>query len=148
MERYTKRDAEKAFERLLTLTGKHAGPWNEVGAWQLDYNGTYGGYVVVEITSEGGGQTHPLGDMRRNARDFCSAVNFASRVDYVIDKSYAVADFECRDIGYGVETGTVLLPALDAGDWTGKRAYATPDGETVYLFDDEMRPRDWSSPIA
>lgn len=50
--------------------------------------------------------------------------------------------FECRDIGYGVETGEVELPAIGDADWTGKRPYLTRDdagrGQTVYLFDDEL----------
>jgi hypothetical protein len=77
MDRYTRKDAEAAFERLCNLTGHHAGPWNEVGAWQLDANPTYGGYMVVEISNEHGGQSTPFGPMRRSARDFCDAVRFA-----------------------------------------------------------------------
>jgi hypothetical protein len=46
--------------------------------------------------------------------------------------------YECRDIGYGVETGEVFLPALGQPDWTGKRCYQTTDLTVVYLFDDEM----------
>lgn len=51
------------------------------------------------------------------------------------------AHFVCRDIGYGVEEGDVVLPALDDGesDLWGKRSYATPDGDVVYLFDDEVQ---------
>jgi len=47
--------------------------------------------------------------------------------------------FECRDIGYGVETGEVELPALGVADWTGKRPYReVGTGVTLYLFDDEL----------
>jgi hypothetical protein len=48
------------------------------------------------------------------------------------------ASYETRDIGYGVEVGDVELPALSAADWTGKREYLAANGETVYLFDDEL----------
>lgn len=48
-----------------------------VGAWMLDHNGIYGGYVIAEMFNEGGGESHPLGDLRRPARDFCDAVRFA-----------------------------------------------------------------------
>lgn len=48
------------------------------------------------------------------------------------------ASFKCRDIGYGVETGVVVLPALGSADWTGKRPYRSIDDEVVYLFDDEF----------
>lgn len=50
-----------------------------------------------------------------------------------------IARFECRDIGYGVETGEVLLPAWGPADWTGKRPYSTVNGERVFLFDDELQ---------
>lgn len=49
-----------------------------------------------------------------------------------------VARYRCRDIGYGVEEGEVLLPAITAADWTGKRTYNKPDGGLVFLFDDEV----------
>lgn len=80
MERYTRKDAEACFERLLKVTGhRHADSWNDVGGWQLDYAGCYGGYVVEEICTPGGGVRHPLGDRRRTAREFCEAVWFAER---------------------------------------------------------------------
>lgn len=46
--------------------------------------------------------------------------------------------YECRDIGYGVETGEVFLPALGSADWTGKRCYQSTNLTAVYLFDDEI----------
>lgn len=48
-----------------------------VGAWTLDYNPVYDGFVIEEILNVGGGVSHPMGDLRRNARDFCNAVRFA-----------------------------------------------------------------------
>lgn len=48
-------------------------------------------------------------------------------------------DFECRDIGYGVES-----EACVTGHWTGevdtwgKRTFAADDGRTLYLFPDEV----------
>lgn len=80
MDRYTRKDAEAAFAQLCEAVGRRQGPWNDVGAWQIDYNSVYGGYVVVEIVNSSGGQTHPLGEPRRPAREFCSHINFALRV--------------------------------------------------------------------
>src|SRR5439155_4522318 len=48
-----------------------------VGAWALDYNPIYGGFVIEEMYNEGGGVSQPFGSMRRGARDFCDAVYFA-----------------------------------------------------------------------
>lgn len=106
-ERYTRRDAEAAFHRLANALRKtYSDPngdlwtWDDaqrapkrtggklwtregnenraaVGAWCLDYAGVYGGFVVHEISNEGGGVGTPLGHLRRNARDFCDAVRFA-----------------------------------------------------------------------
>lgn len=47
--------------------------------------------------------------------------------------------YECRDIGYGVESG-VVFGHWGARDWTGKRAFVPlfSDEPTLYLFDDEV----------
>lgn len=93
MDRYTKANAEAAFERLAAKLGKSTaktgGPiWTRigdrnvtrVGAWLLDHNSIYGGFVVAEIVNEGGGKAHPMGERRRPAREFCDVVYFAERV--------------------------------------------------------------------
>jgi hypothetical protein len=52
--------------------------------------------------------------------------------------------YRCRDIGYGVDDGHVILPALGPVDWTGKRPYrnafpvSPPVDDVLYLFDDEI----------
>lgn len=92
MDRYTTKNAEAAFERLAgklgKSTAKSGGPiWTRqgdrnvarVGAWALDHNSIYGGFVIVEIVNEGGGESHPLGERRRPAREFCDVVYFAER---------------------------------------------------------------------
>jgi hypothetical protein len=77
MERYTRKHAESAFDRLVKVLGqRQAQSWNDVGGWTLDYNSAYGGFVVEEISSESAGVSHPFGPMRRSARDFCDAVRF------------------------------------------------------------------------
>lgn len=79
-DRYTRRDAIAAFNRLMQATGhRPATGYKDVGGWVLDYNGIYGGYVIHEMLNENGAVSEPFGTMRRSARDFCSTVNFACR---------------------------------------------------------------------
>ena len=79
-DRYTKRDAQNAFARLMNATGNRpAASHKDVGGWVLDYNGIYGGYVVHQMFNDGGAISDPFGSRRRNAREFCDAVNFACR---------------------------------------------------------------------
>jgi hypothetical protein len=94
-DRYTLKDADKAFERLCEELGKPMGHYRKCadgepsnmangqtfstipGGWALDYNPTYGGCVVQEL-SPNPGETwvrSPLGDRRRSPREFCQMVN-------------------------------------------------------------------------
>ncbi|GAH01867.1 unnamed protein product, partial [marine sediment metagenome] len=50
---------------------------SEVGCWTVDYNAIYGGAVIQEIVSKGGGVTQPFGAMRRKPREFCETTRFA-----------------------------------------------------------------------
>jgi hypothetical protein len=78
MDRYTRKDAENAFERLLTATGnRRSTSWNDVGGWNLDYAACYGGYVVEEVNNPSGGISQPFGSQRRTAREFVDCVRFA-----------------------------------------------------------------------
>lgn len=53
--------------------------------------------------------------------------------------SERIADFRCRNIGYGEEEGEVFVPRqLPEPDWTGKRRYLRTDGVEVFLFEDEL----------
>lgn len=84
-ERYTKKDAEKAFERLCELMGVKANPqlvkrtdghgymYQEDG-WRLDYAACYGGYVVASLSEGTTGEGRPFGDYRRSARDLWQMV--------------------------------------------------------------------------
>lgn len=81
MERYTKSDAAAAFNRLVeAIGGRVAEKYNDVGAYRLDHNGVYGGYVIEQICNDGGGVSRPFGDYRHPSREFCFMVNFALRV--------------------------------------------------------------------
>lgn len=83
--RYSRKDAERAFERLCALLDKEASVYGRdgarwaIGAWRLDFDGAYGGYQVQEIVNSQGAVTCPLGDMRRTAREFCESVYFVQR---------------------------------------------------------------------
>jgi hypothetical protein len=77
-DRYTRKDAEAAFTRLISaIGGRVATTYNDVGAYRLDWNGTYGGGNIELITSQSGGVSQPFGMQRRNAREFCDSVRFA-----------------------------------------------------------------------
>lgn len=93
--RYTKRDAEGAFNRLREALEKPLAsdfgihdPQRE-GAWLLDHNSVYGGYVIAEIVADSPprpgedrpqaytAENRPFGHERRTAREF---VDFVSAV--------------------------------------------------------------------
>jgi hypothetical protein len=95
-DRYTSRDARNAFEHLAETMGvrivdpswKITDPRRE-GAWLLDHNGVYGGYVIAALVKsspprDGSPQTytaetHPLDSYRRSAREFSQMCHFAAR---------------------------------------------------------------------
>jgi hypothetical protein len=95
-ERYTKRDAERAFEALAEACGAtvldYSWPITDErrdGAWKLDHNGVYGGYVIAAILPSSPphddspqtytAETHPLDSMRRPAREFAQTCWMATR---------------------------------------------------------------------
>lgn len=78
MNSYTRKDAVKAFERLVkTIGGRVATSYNDVGAYRLDWNPTYGGGNIELVCSVSGGVSQPFGPQRHNAREFCDMVRFA-----------------------------------------------------------------------
>lgn len=81
MDRYTRKDAEAQFTRLISaIGGRVATRFDDHGAYQLDWNATYGGGVIEKIDAKDSGVSHPFGSGRKNAREFCAEVNFAIRV--------------------------------------------------------------------
>ena len=75
MQRVTKADVERSFSRLLKYKRKRKAKSNrDKGAWDLNYNSNYGGYVIVEYTKTGGEGT-PFGSRRRTPRSFIEFVN-------------------------------------------------------------------------
>lgn len=90
MDRYTKKDAEAAFDRLCAATGhSRAEAYNDHGAWSLDYVACYGGFVVEEIDDVSCGVSHPMGERRRSAREFVQAVRFA--IDAISERDKMVS---------------------------------------------------------
>lgn len=97
MSRYTKSDAHAAFTTLAEAAGatildpswKITDPRRD-GAWLLDHNGTYGGYVIAAICPSSPpsdptqpqtytAKTHPLGNERYATREFTQRCWFAVR---------------------------------------------------------------------
>jgi hypothetical protein len=77
-DRYTRKDAELALDRLLNaIGGRRAKSYNDVGAFRLDYAAVYGGYSIEQIDNDGGGISQPFGPRRRTARELVDTVNFA-----------------------------------------------------------------------
>ncbi len=79
-DRITRKDVEGAFELLCATLGKRiATAYNDVGAWQLDHNSIYGGFVIEEVVNVHGGVSRPMGDQRCNAREFRQMCLFTVR---------------------------------------------------------------------
>ena len=83
MERTTKAEVNQAFESLALALGKSTQPYDKVtrkaiaGAWYLDHNGVYGGYIVYEMDNERGGVSEPMNRRRMPSREFVQACRFA-----------------------------------------------------------------------
>lgn len=87
-DRYTAKDAQRAFERLAKALGKQTGPFYlkdeatgkyipQVGTWKLDYNPIYGGIAIEELASDAGAENRPFGlGSRMTPREFCRTVDF------------------------------------------------------------------------
>jgi hypothetical protein len=73
---YTKKRAIKAFKLLCLIMGKRiAKKYDDVGAWQLDYNYYYGGLTIHEIFNKGGGVVTPIGAQRYSTKEFIRMVD-------------------------------------------------------------------------
>lgn len=72
-DRYTRRDVQDAFDLLVKKLRKPTRP-GEVGRWILDHSPD--GFIVSEIANSAGGESHPFGDRRLTAREFCRQVQF------------------------------------------------------------------------
>ena len=56
--RTTKKEVEAVFEMWVKAVGGHvAASYKDVDGYQLDHNSVYGGYCIVQIVNEQGGQS-------------------------------------------------------------------------------------------
>lgn len=79
--RTTKHEVVAVFGRLVkAMGGKVAESYKDVGGYELDYNPTYGGYVINRISNESGAVDCQFGMGRLHAREFVSACHFAIAV--------------------------------------------------------------------
>jgi hypothetical protein len=82
-DRYTRKDAEAAAQRLVKMLG---GKWTTKGVphdgntWYLDWNSIYGGGVLVRYVKSSppgesyNAESHPLWSRRLNAREWVETV--------------------------------------------------------------------------
>lgn len=92
MDRYTKQDAFAAFNRLVAaIGGRVAEDYKDVGAYRLDWNGTYGGGNIEQIINAGGGVRQPFGAERHKAREFCTMIHFTMKALALAEKRSPVA---------------------------------------------------------
>lgn len=75
--RYTKSELKGMFSRLVKAMGKSEDGGNYNGL-VLDYAPIYGGYVIEELSPEGG-CSHPFGCMRRSAREMYLSMHMAAQ---------------------------------------------------------------------
>jgi hypothetical protein len=71
--RYTKRDAEAAFERLVNAFDLQKGSPQEPGVYALDY---HQGYKIIRF-GKNGSEYEPFGARRYTAAEFVHACGFA-----------------------------------------------------------------------
>ena len=76
--RTSKKEIESAFRVWLgAIGGKYAETYNDVGGYTLDYNTTYGGWRIEQVTTDGGG-IREINYGRMSSGEFKHALNLAS----------------------------------------------------------------------
>jgi hypothetical protein len=84
-DRITKEDITKAFKWWADAYGfRLSRGWNPKTrkndpGFALDYAPIYGGYNIVELSSENTGESQPFGGMRYSPRDLYNMLMFAER---------------------------------------------------------------------
>jgi hypothetical protein len=96
MARTTRKHVESAFDYFLSVIGGSRHEWTRTddgcnvatpGGYNLDYNPTYGGYVIGKIVNEAGGESRPFGDSRRSAGEMYDTLHFAVSVVRELEKN-------------------------------------------------------------
>ena len=78
MARVTKDEVKAVFERFVQrLGGRVATSYNDVGAYQLDHNSVYGGWVIQRVYNEHGAVESPFYHTRRSSKEFVETLWFA-----------------------------------------------------------------------
>ena len=66
------------FKRFIkAIDGSIAESYDDVGAYELDYNAVYGGYVINKLCNIKGAITQPFGSTRHKAAAFYDLLDFA-----------------------------------------------------------------------
>jgi hypothetical protein len=83
-----RRTTRKQIESLFTLFCKEHGKkraesYADKGAWSINYNAIYGGFVIIEYC-ENGGEGLPFGEQRRKAAEFWDTMHFALKSVYAV----------------------------------------------------------------
>lgn len=74
--RTTKQEVQGMFKRLLRGMGVNESTQNHNEGWYLEYNAIYGGYKV-ELIHEDTSVSHPLGEVRRSAKEMYNSLHMA-----------------------------------------------------------------------
>ena len=79
-ERITAKQVEGLFKTFTQACGKHvASSHKDVGGWQIDYNSSYGGWSIEEVTSSSGALSDVLDSTRRPTTEMWYTMHFALR---------------------------------------------------------------------
>ena len=100
MERTTRKQIEGRLDTVARLMGRQREAWIKredgtyranIGALYLDHNTFYGGYVVEEIATDGGGVRRPFGDGRLTAAEMWTALGMVADALYMAGVGRTVA---------------------------------------------------------
>lgn len=84
MDKITKAMVGTQFERFLENLGlRKANSWNDVGGYSLDYQSSYGGYVINVVHNEHGGIDCPFGHGRRSTKEMFDVLQFWNNCEIV-----------------------------------------------------------------
>lgn len=76
--RITKKEVYGMFKRFLrAINEREATSYNDKGAYYLEHNGTYGGYMVAKCLCEAGSSDNPFLSKRLPAREMYEALYMA-----------------------------------------------------------------------
>jgi hypothetical protein len=87
--KYSRAMVEKYFIQFAHTVGKDTNYWVpgvkrkiNVGAWVLDFNATYGGYIIHEVDNAQGGERNAFNNQRMKAEPFMLAMDAVMTLIY------------------------------------------------------------------